>query len=261
MAGLATTEPHQGHRSLCPSRCTVSAPAPPPAPPVVPGGQRQRYLSTKSRHLPPWRQGWLRHSSTWLSQRVPVYPGAQAQEKLAMPSTQRPWWHGSGEQSSTLRSHRVPSKPGRGEPEDQAPPTCQGPAGSRGSGPILAHLYLTPCPANQQEVGSIQAPPLTPSSDRLQDTPLAKTLPHINPIPRCTLPPVLTLPALFRLTLRSGLEMGTHGKCLGIEEFGGDTPPLPFSTKYLPDPLAPTLALPLLRSIIGSTPWLCHWLY
>lgn len=132
-------------------------PSPASSPPVVPGGQRQRYLSTKSRHLPPWRQGWLRHSSTWLSQRVPVYPGAQAHEKLAMPSTQRPWWQGSGEQSSTLSSHSVPSKPGG--PESQTPPTCQGPAHSLRLCPILAQLYLRHCPSSQQEVGSIQAPP------------------------------------------------------------------------------------------------------
>lgn len=39
-----------------------------------------------------------------------------------------------------------------------------------------------------------------------------------------------------------------------------DTSPQPKCTPSLPDPLAPLLALPLLTSIIGSIPWLCHWL-
>lgn len=39
------------------------------------------------------------------------------------------------------------------------------------------------------------------------------------------------------------------------------TRPLDQGALSLPEPLAPPLALPLLTSIIGSAPWLCHWLY
>lgn len=166
-----------------------------------------------------------------------------------MPSTQRPWWHGSGEQSSTLSSHNVPSKPVGSQ--DQALPTCQGPVHSTGSNQSclsftsgLAHrarkrrAQFRPCPSQ---------PPLHPALGLFQDSPLAKTLPvksHSQLWPR--------------------LQFLHYQRCSAkgdTQEVPGDTvcwiPPFQLPVpNILPDPLAPSLALPQLKSTVGSAPWL-----
>lgn len=168
-----------------------------------------------------------------------------------MPSTQRPWWHGSGEQSSTLSSHNVPSKPVGSQ--DQALPTCQGPVHSTQKHPNQSCLSFTsglahrarrrraqfrPCPSQ---------PPLHPALGLFQDSPLAKTLPvksHSQLWPR--------------------LQFLHYQRCSAkgdTQEVPGDTvcwiPPFQLPVpNILPDPLAPSLALPQLKSTVGSAPWL-----
>lgn len=101
--------------------------------------------------------------------------------------------------------------------------------------------------------------PLTPSSHKLQDSPLAKTLPQINPIPNRN--PASNPYIISPVPPHSPLWTGNGDTWEVPGDRGIWTRPLYQGAPPLPGPLAPPLVLPLLTSIIGSLPWLCHWLY
>lgn len=69
------------------------------------------YPSGPSVQCPPWRQGWLEHSSMSVSHRAPRKPRPQEQEKLPRESWQvPPLRHGWDEHSSISTSQFVPSE-------------------------------------------------------------------------------------------------------------------------------------------------------